>query len=101
MEVHDREELDRALATEARIIGINNRNLKTMDVDFATTEELAAEVPEDVVLVSESGLRTAEDAERASRAGADGILVGESLMRADDTAGQMESLMAPRDARED
>lgn len=96
VEVHDREELDRALATEARIIGINNRNLKTMEVDLATTEELAAEVPEEVVLVSESGLRTAEDAARAGAAGADGILVGESLMRADDVAARMKSLMTPR-----
>jgi indole-3-glycerol phosphate synthase len=96
VEVHDRWELDRALETDARIIGINNRNLKTMEVDLATTEELAAEVPEDVVLVSESGLRTAEDASRAGAAGADAILVGESLMRADDVAAQLKTLMTSR-----
>ncbi len=72
-----------------------------MEVDLATTEELACEVPEDVVLVSESGLRTAEDAARVSSAGADGILVGESLMRADDVAALMAQLMAPREPSDD
>lgn len=81
MEVHDLPELERALDTEAKIIGINNRNLKTFTVDLATTEELAEEVPDDIILVSESGIRTVEDAARLARAGADALLVGETLMR--------------------
>jgi indole-3-glycerol phosphate synthase len=75
------EELDRALDSEARIIGVNNRNLKSFTVDMATTERLAEEVPGDVILVSESGIRTVEDAERLAAAGADALLVGETLMR--------------------
>lgn len=81
VEVHDLEELDRALDSEARIIGVNNRNLKSFTVDMATTERLAEEVPGDVILVSESGIRTVEDAERLAAAGADALLVGETLMR--------------------
>lgn len=81
VEVHDLEELDRALDSEARIIGVNNRNLKSFTVDLATTERLAEEVPGDVILVSESGIRTVEDAERLAAAGADALLVGETLMR--------------------
>jgi len=99
-EVHDRAELDRALETDARIIGINNRNLKTMEVDLATTEALAEEVPDDVILISESGIRGPEDAMRVSRTGADGILVGESLMRTDDVYSQMTALMAERESVE-
>lgn len=81
VEVHDLEELDRALDSEARIIGVNNRNLKSFTVDLGTTERLAEEVPGDVILVSESGIRTVEDAERLAAAGADALLVGETLMR--------------------
>ena len=81
VEVHDLEELDRALDSEARIIGVNNRNLKSFTVDLAATERLAEEVPGDVILVSESGIRTPEDAERLAAAGADALLVGETLMR--------------------
>jgi indole-3-glycerol phosphate synthase len=81
VEVHDLEELDRALDSEARIIGVNNRNLKSFTVDLGTTERLAEEVPGDVILVSESGIRTPEDAERLAAAGADALLVGETLMR--------------------
>lgn len=81
VEVHDLTELERALDTEARIIGINNRNLKTFQVDLATTEELAEEVPPDVILVSESGIKTPSDGERLAAAGADALLVGETLMR--------------------
>jgi indole-3-glycerol phosphate synthase len=81
VEVHDLPELDRALDTEARIIGVNNRNLKSFTVDLETTERLAEEVPPDVILVSESGIRTPADAERLAAAGADALLVGETLMR--------------------
>jgi indole-3-glycerol phosphate synthase len=83
MEVHDMPELERALATDVRILGINNRNLKSFTVDLATTEALAEEVPDDVILVSESGIKTVADAERLGLAGADALLVGETLMRAE------------------
>ena len=88
VEVHDEEELERALAMDARLIGVNNRNLKTFQVDLATTETLAAKVfatrgADDVVLVAESGIHTRADVDRLARAGASAILVGESLMRGD------------------
>ena len=82
VEVHTREELDRALDLGARLIGINNRNLHTFEVDLATTEELSEEVPDGVLLVSESGLKTGADAQRVFDSGCNAILVGESLMRA-------------------
>lgn len=81
VEVHTLEEMDRALETDARIIGINNRNLGTFEVDLATTETLSEQVPPGVLLVSESGIRTAEDSRRLRACGADAILVGETLMR--------------------
>jgi len=84
MEVHDHEELERALETEARMIGINNRNLKTFEVDLQTTEDLADEIPDDIVLVSESGIRTPEDASFVYNAGANAVLIGEALMRSED-----------------
>jgi indole-3-glycerol phosphate synthase len=93
VEVHDRDELDRALETEARIIGINNRNLSSFAVDLHTTEALAEEVPDDLVLVSESGIKTHEDARLVHSWGADAILVGETLMRADDIEATARGLM--------
>ncbi len=86
VEVHNREEMDRALDTPARIIGINNRNLKTFEVSLETTEVLSEEVGPDQILVSESGIVTGEDARRVHGWGADAILVGEALMRAPDKA---------------
>ncbi len=88
VEVHDEEELKRALSIEARLIGVNNRNLKTFTVDLGTTERLAAKTfsersAEDVLLVAESGIHTRADVDRVERAGAGAILVGESLMRGD------------------
>jgi indole-3-glycerol phosphate synthase len=88
VEVHDERELERALDFDARLIGVNNRDLKSFTVDLATTEKLAAKVfsrrqREDVLLVAESGIQTGADVERVARAGANAILVGESLMRGD------------------
>ncbi len=94
VEVHTREELDRALEIEATLIGINNRNLTTFEVDLATTEELSEDVPEGVILVSESGLKTRADAQRVFAAGCQAILVGESLMRTGDVAGQVAELLS-------
>jgi indole-3-glycerol phosphate synthase len=84
MEVHDQDELDRALDTDARIIGVNNRNLKSFTVDLRTTELLAEDIPDDVILVSESGIKTPAEARQVHKWGANAILVGESLMRTDD-----------------
>jgi indole-3-glycerol phosphate synthase len=92
VEVHTLEELDRALATEAQIIGINNRNLATFEIDLRVTEELSEQVPPGIVLVSESGIRNADDSYRARGSGADAILVGEALMRSHDVAAQVAEL---------
>ncbi|MBL9183544.1 MAG: indole-3-glycerol phosphate synthase TrpC [Verrucomicrobiaceae bacterium] len=101
VEVHDLPELERALATDARIIGVNNRNLKHFTVDLGTTEKLAEEVPDDVVLVAESGIKTVADAQRLAEAGADALLVGETLMRSPNIMVDLPALrvpVAPRDA---
>ncbi|MBM3834317.1 MAG: indole-3-glycerol phosphate synthase TrpC [Verrucomicrobia bacterium] len=86
VEVHDEGELDRALAADAKLIGVNNRDLKTFKVDLATTERLAdklakSERSRELLLVAESGIHTRADVERVSNAGARAILVGESLMK--------------------
>lgn len=83
VEIHSADELDRAIEVGAKIIGINNRDLMTFDVDLAVTEELSELVPENITLVSESGFKTVDDVRRAHRCGVDAILVGESLMRGD------------------
>jgi indole-3-glycerol phosphate synthase len=84
VEVHDEDELDRALALKAPLIGVNNRNLKTFEVDLATTEELAARMDlRHTLLVSESGIHSRADVERLTACGARAVLVGESLMRED------------------
>jgi len=84
VEVHDEEELRRAEAVGAQIIGINNRNLKKFEVDLQTSVGLLEQKQPDVRYVSESGIKTVEEAQLLHAAGADGILVGETLMRADD-----------------
>jgi indole-3-glycerol phosphate synthase len=84
VEVHDGAELERAVAIGADLIGINNRDLSTFDTDLGTTLELLDRVPEDVVVVSESGIRGPEDVAVLGEAGVDAILVGEALLRADD-----------------
>jgi indole-3-glycerol phosphate synthase len=81
VEVHTLAELERALETTTQIIGINNRNLATFEVDLSVTEKLSEEVPHEVVLVSESGIRTAEDLARIKGCGVDAVLIGEALMR--------------------
>lgn len=81
VEVHTLAELERALETPAQIIGINNRNLATFEVDLSVTEKLSDEVPQEIVLVSESGIRTAEDLARIKACGVDAVLIGEALMR--------------------
>ncbi len=93
VEVHDLEEMDRALELGADLIGVNNRNLKTFEVDLETTARLADEVPDEVILVSESGIKTPEDAMRVLEAGANAVLIGEALMRADDPSREIEKYL--------
>jgi indole-3-glycerol phosphate synthase len=93
VEVHDRDELERALLLETSLIGINNRNLKTLVIDLATTEELAPLVPPDRFLIAESGIRNNEDLRRLSAVGLNCYLVGESLMRQDDVAAAVRDLL--------
>lgn len=94
-EVHDRFELDRALRLKTRLIGVNNRNLKTLKVDLATTEELAAGVPRERILVSESGIYAPGDMARLTRVGARCFLVGESLMKQEDVEAATRALLTP------
>lgn len=84
MEVHSQPELQVALDVGAPIIGINNRNLETFDIDLSTTEQLAPLVPDGTLLVGESGLHTAADVQRMMRAGVDAVLVGTHFMKAPD-----------------
>jgi indole-3-glycerol phosphate synthase len=84
VEVHTGAELERALAASARIIGVNNRDLKTMTVHVGTSLELIEQIPEECIAVSESGIRSHEDLVKLHRAGFDAFLVGEHLMRAPD-----------------
>ena len=93
VEVHDAAELERALDLGAQLVGINNRNLKTLVTDIAVTEELAALVPEGRLLVSESGLRTPTDLARMADVGARCFLVGEHLMRQADVTAATRALL--------
>ena len=93
VEVHNDAELDRALALKTPLIGVNNRDLKTMAVDISTCERLAARVPEDRLLVAESGLTGHADLMRLSAAGVSSFLVGEALMREADTEAATRMLL--------
>lgn len=94
VEVHDEDELERALKVDAKLIGVNNRDLRTFEVDLGRTEEIAAVFPfsEERVLISESGITGELDAERVSTTGARAILVGESLMRSGTVAEAITSM---------
>ncbi|MBN1317685.1 MAG: indole-3-glycerol phosphate synthase TrpC [Anaerolineales bacterium] len=93
VEVHDREELTRALRFTPRIIGINNRNLHNFSVDLQTFGSLHRLIPENVVSVAESGIHTARDVQLLAEMSADAILVGEALVTAGDTAGKIRELV--------
>lgn len=86
LEVHDEEEAARAVEVGARVIGVNHRNLATFEVDLSLSGRLAGLVPKDCILVGESGIRSAEDVARLAEDGVHAVLVGETLMRAEDPA---------------
>ena len=94
VEVHDESELDVALEAGAEVIGVNNRNLKTFEVSLDVTERLAPRVPRDKILVSESGIATRAEAQRAWRAGASAILVGSAIVSAADPAAKVRELIS-------
>ncbi len=93
-ETHDETEVDRALALGAQLIGVNNRNLHTFRTGLQTTERLAPRIPRSAMLVAESGIATPADVRRLQAAGARAVLVGETLMRADDVEAATRALMA-------
>ena len=93
-EAHDETEIRRALAVGARVVGVNNRNLKDFSVDTSNSARLRNLIPQDVIYVSESGISTAEDVSKLRNAGVDAVLVGETLMRAEDKAAKLQELKA-------
>ncbi|MCI5045431.1 MAG: indole-3-glycerol phosphate synthase TrpC [Aquisalinus sp.] len=97
IETHDEHELERALACKSKLIGFNNRNLKTFETSLKTSERLAARCPSDRLLVSESGLATPADLQRMAKAGIRSFLIGESLMRQQDVEEATRALLS--DAR--
>jgi indole-3-glycerol phosphate synthase len=99
IEVHTSAELDRALAAGAKIVGVNNRDLKTLDVRVKTSFELIERIPDDCIAVSESGLRTHDDLMRLHAAGFDAFLVGEQLMQAPNPGAALRELLGGGEAK--
>jgi indole-3-glycerol phosphate synthase len=93
VEIHDEAELERALEAGARLIGVNQRDLRTFAVDQDRATKMAARIPADIVAVAESGIRDGDDARRLADAGYDAILVGETLVRAEDRAAALRALV--------
>lgn len=93
VEVHSEPQTHAALQAGAKVIGVNHRDLRTFSIDLGLTEQLRKVIPPNVLVVAESGIRTREDARRMTEAGADAILVGEALMRADDPAERISELV--------
>lgn len=102
VEVHNEAELERALKINPVLLGVNNRDLKTFNVDLNTTARLAAQMPDSVTLVAESGIFTAEDVQRMAQVGARAVLVGESLVKSGSVAAQVRALSSvPIQSNED
>jgi indole-3-glycerol phosphate synthase len=100
VETHNADEIDRALHAGAEIIGVNNRDLANFTVDFELTSRLLAQIPRDVITVAESGVRSVADVARLAAAGIDAVLIGETVMRADDVCATVRALASqPRHAR--
>ncbi len=93
LEVHDKEELSKALTLDVDIIGINNRDLKTMEIDIGNTERLLSNKVIDKIVISESGINTADDIRRLYRVGVKGFLVGSSIMRSDNIKDKLSELV--------
>lgn len=92
VEAHDESEIESAVAAGARVIGVNNRNLKNFSVDTGNSRRLRERVPSDVIFVSESGVKTAEDISLLNEAGVDAVLIGETLMKAEDKKAKLAEL---------
>lgn len=97
IEVHDEEELERALAIPAPLIGVNNRDLRTFETSLDTTLRLAVQIPYDRLLVTESGIRTRDDVARLRAEGIEAFLIGETFMRAEDPGAELARLFADGD----
>lgn len=97
VEAHDESEINTALRAGARVVGVNNRNLRDFSVDTQNSARLRAAVPDGVLFVSESGVKTRQDIENIEKSGADAVLIGETLMRADDTGAKMRELKGGKD----
>lgn len=95
VEAHDEKEVDMAIEAGARIIGVNNRNLKDFTVDTGNSTRLREQIPKDILFVSESGVKSAEDVARLREIGADAVLIGETLMRAKDKKAMLAALREP------
>jgi indole-3-glycerol phosphate synthase len=98
VEIHDEDELERALAIDADVLGINNRDLDDFSVDLETTRELITDVPAGKTVVSESGISDRETLEELEEIGVDAVLVGEALMRAPDPEAKVRELTADEEA---
>ncbi len=98
LEVHDEHEAQRALKLDPRLIGINNRNLKTLGVDLGVSERLRKKIPEDVIVIAESGVATVADVQRLLAAGVNGFLIGTALMKSTDPGKTLNSFVSVRRA---
>ena len=92
VEVHDEQEIQMAVDAGARIIGVNNRNLHDFTVDLSTSTKLRARIPEQILMIAESGIRTRRDIDQLEQGGVNGVLIGETLMRAEDRIGLLKEL---------
>lgn len=98
VEIHDERELERALAISPKIIGVNSRNLRTLDVDTSSFDRLIPQIPNSIIKVAESGMSSLDDIRSARKAGADAVLVGEALVRSPDPGNTIRSFLESADS---